>query len=388
MNEPERRPHGRLVQQPGGHAAFIPAPLPPPFSWDGEIVTALSTADLAIGRLGGEGRRLPNPHLLIRPFVRREAVLSSRIEGTVSGLGDLLAAEAGARVRRNAADLHEVGNYVEALEYAVERLGTLPLSLRLVREAHGLLMSDVRGNAATPGEFRRTQNWIGAPGSTPSTATYVPPPADALTDCLNAWERFLHDRTLPALVHAGLAHAQFEAIHPFLDGNGRVGRLVITLLLVERDVLPAPLLYLSAWFEATRSEYYARLLGTTRAGEWKEWLIYFLRGVAVEAEDATRRIRRIDALVAKWRRLLTGEKSRLPETLLALFTENPFWTTTRVAKRLDVAFTTAGRAIDRLQAAGIVAPVGGARRNRLYCAEAMLTLLERDEPETGTRESP
>ena len=383
MDEPGRRPHGRLVRQPGGHAAFIPAPLPPPFAWDSELVTALSTADLAIGRLGGEGRRLPNPHLLIRPFVRREAVLSSRIEGTVSGLDDLLAAEAGAPVRRNAADLREVANYVTALEYAVERLATLPLSLRLVREAHRLLMTDVRGDAATPGEFRRTQNWIGAPGSTPSTATYIPPPADALADCLKQWERFLHDTTLPALVHAGLAHAQFEAIHPFLDGNGRVGRLLVTLLLIERDVLPAPLLYLSAWFEATRPEYYARLLGTTEVGEWNAWLVYFLRGVAVEAEDATTRIRRIDALVAEWRRRLAGEKSRLPDALLALFTENPFWTTTRVAQRLEVAFTTAGRAIDRLQAAGIVAPVGGARRNRLYCAEAMLRLLEGDEPETG-----
>ena len=386
MNGPVRRPHGRLVRQPGGHEAFIPDLLPPPFAWDSEIVTALSTADLTIGRLGGDGRRLPNPHVLVRPFVRREAVLSSRIEGTVSGLGDLLAAEAGAPVRRNAADLQEVANYVTALEYAVERLGTLPLSLRLVREAHRLLMTDVRGNAATPGEFRRTQqNWIGAPGSTLSTATYVPPPADALADCLKDWERFLHDRTLPALIHAGLAHAQFEAIHPFLDGNGRVGRLVVTLLLIERDVLPAPLLYLSAWFEATRSEYYARLLGTTAAGEWKEWLIYFLRGVAVEAEDAIRRIRQIDALVTKWRRLLAGEKSRLPETLLELFTENPYWTTTRIAKRLDVAFTTASRAVDRLRAAGIVAPVGDARRNRLYCAEAMLTLLESDEAETGIR---
>lgn len=388
MNEPERRPHGRLVRQPGGHEAFVPAPLPPPIAWDGEIVTALSAADLAIGRLGGEGRRLPHPNLLIRPFVRREAVLSSRIEGTVSGLGDLLAAEAGARVRRNAADLQEVANCVRALEYAVERLETLPLSLRLVREAHKLLMTDVRDNAAAPGEFRRTQNWIGAPGSTPSTATYVPPPADALADCLKDWERFLHDRTLPALVHAGLAHAQFEAIHPFLDGNGRVGRLVITLLLMERGVLPAPLLYLSAWFEAMRSEYYARLLGTTRAGEWTEWLIYFLRGVAVEAEDATRRIRQVDALMAEWRRLLGGEKSRLPEALLVLFAENPFWTTTRVARRLDVAYTTAARAIDRLQAAGIVAPVGGARRNRLYCAEAMLTVFESDEADVEMRRRP
>ena len=380
MNEQERRPHGRLVREPGGYEAFIPAALPPPIVWDSETVTALSKADLAIGRLGGEGRRLPNPHLLIRPFVRREAVLSSRIEGTVSSLGDLLAAEAGARVSRNEADVQEVANYVRALEYAVERLGTLPLSLRLVREAHELLMTGVRGNAATPGEFRRTQNWIGAPGSTLSNATYVPPPADALADCLKDWELFLHDRTLPAVVHAGLAHAQFEAINPFLDGNGRVGRLVVTLLLNERGILSAPLLCLSAWFEATRSEYYARLLGTTQAGAWKGWLIYFLNGTAVEAEDATRRIQQIDALMMKWRRRLGGEKSRLPETVLELFTENPFWTTTRVAERLDVAFTTASRAIDRLQAAGIIAPVDGARRNRVYCAEAMLNVLESNEP--------
>ena len=220
------------------------------------LVRALSDADRLIGRLAGEGRRLPNPHLLIRPFVRREAVLSSRIEGTQATLGELLAAEAGAAVDRRPADLREVANYVVALEHGVKRLKTLPLSLRLTRELHAKLMTGVRGGYATPGEFRKTQNWIGPPGCTLANASYVPPPPDALMGCLGAWEKFLHDRSLPALVQAALMHVQFEAIHPFVDGNGRVGRLLITLFLVERGVLPAPLLYLSAFFEATRADYY------------------------------------------------------------------------------------------------------------------------------------
>ena len=377
MRSGNREPHGKTVRLPAGYDAFVPAPLPPAFEWNRELVNALSAADRAIGRLAGESRRLPNPHLLVRPFIRREAVLSSRIEGTESTLTELLAAEAGARVARDSADLEEVANYVRALEYSVKQLETLPVSLRLVRETHGLLMTGVRGGTAVPGEFRRTQNWIGRPGCTPGTATYVPPPPEVAADCLTHWERFLHDQTLPPLIHAGLVHAQFEAIHPFRDGNGRVGRLVITLLLVERDVLKAPLLYLSAWFEATRQEYYARLLGTTAAGEWHEWLVYFLRGVAREAEDAARRIRTIDGLMLRWRTQLAKGKSRVPEAVLELFRENPFWTTTGIAQRLGIAFTTAGRAIERLQAAGIVAPAGDAQRNRVFCAGQMLEVLER-----------
>ena len=373
----KRKPHGRTVRLAAGYAAFVPAPLPPAFEWNRELVNALSAADRAIGRLAGESRRLPNPHLLIRPFIRREAVLSSRIEGTQSTLTDLLAAEAGARVERDSADLHEVANYVRALDYSVKQLETLPLSLRLVRETHRLLMTGVRGESASPGEFRRTQNWIGPPGCRPETATYVPPPPEELTDCLKHWERFLHDESLPPLIHAGLVHVQFEAIHPFRDGNGRVGRLVTTLLLVERDVLKAPLLYLSAWFEATRPEYYARLLGTTARGEWHEWVVYFLNGVATEAEDAARRIRTIDRLMLRWRTQLAKGKSRVPETVLELFRENPFWTTTGIAQRLDIAFTTAGRAIERLQGAGIVSPAGDAQRNRVFCARQMLEVLER-----------
>ena len=375
-SEPKRQPHGHLVNCPGGYRAFVPAPLPSSLAWGQGLTVSLSSADRAVGRLAGEGRRLANPHILMWPFVRKEAVLSSRIEGTQATLGELLAAEAGAVVERSPADLREVGNYVTALEYGLERLDTLPLSLRLVREMHERLMRGVRGDVVTPGEFRRSQNWIGPPGCTLDTATHVPPPPSELMTCLGDWERFLHDDSLPPLVHAALAHSQFEAIHPFLDGNGRVGRLLITLLLVNRGVLPSPLLYLSACFEATRKEYYARLLGVTERGEWEEWLTYFLRGVVLQSEDAVDRIQRIDDLFSQWKQGLPRGQSHLPERALDLFAENPFWTVGGLAGRLAVAFTTAQRAIGRLEAAGVVAQVGEGRRNRVYCAQAVLDVLE------------
>ncbi len=384
--ELKRAPHGHRIQCPGGYRAYVPAPLPPRIGWDESLAARLSAADRAIGRLAGEGRRLPNPHLLIRPFVRREAVLSSRIEGTQATLGELLAAEAGAAVERSPEDLREVGNYVVALEYGVGRLRGLPLSLRLVRELHEKLMRGVRGDTATPGEFRRSQNWIGPPGSTLASATFVPPPADHLLSCLVPWEKFLHDESLPPLVHAALVHSQFEAIHPFLDGNGRVGRLLITLLLIERNVLPAPLLYLSAFFDATRQEYYARLLGVTEKGEWEEWLAYFLRGVAEQADDALGRIQRIQDLLLRWRERLSRAPSRLPERAIEIFAENPFWTVKKLASRLGVAFTTAQRTMDRLEADRIVTLVTKAKRNRVYCARAILKALE--EPPRLARNRP
>jgi len=375
---PARKPqaHGRRIRCVGGYWAYLPAPLPPRIVWSAELAARLSDADRAIGRLAGEGGRLANPHLLIRPFVRREAVLSSRIEGTQATLGELLAAEAGLAVDRSPEDLREVANYVVALEQGVKRLQTLPLSLRLVRELHEALMRGVRGDVATPGEFRRTQNWIGRPGSSLATATYVPPPGDRLMECLGPWETFLHDRSLPPLVHAALAHSQFEAIHPFIDGNGRVGRLLITLLLVERGVLQTPLLYLSAFFEATRREYYARLLAVTEEGAWEAWLDYFLRGVAEQAEDALGRIHRIDELLLIWRGKLAGTTSRLPERALDLFVGNPFWTVGKLAERTNVAFTTAQRAIDRLESAGILSLATKRKRGRVYCARAILEILE------------
>lgn len=370
------KPAGRLIRSPGGYSAFIPDPLPSALTWSARLMRTLSDADRLIGRLAGEGAQLPNPHVLIRPFLRREAVLSSRIEGTQATLGELLAAEAGAAVDRSPEDLREVANYVVALEYGVKRLKSLPLSLRLVRELHARLMHGVRGGQATPGEFRRTQNWIGPPGCTLMNATYVPPPPDELMTCLADWEQTLRRTGFPPLVQAALIHSQFESIHPFLDGNGRVGRLLITLLLIERGVLPTPLLYLSAFFEATRREYYDRLLGVTQRSEWEQWLEYFLNGVARQSEDAVGRARRINGLLAKWRRSIAGTGSQNTSLVLDAVAENPFITIKGAAERLKIAFTTAQRAIDRLQKAGILVQTSEGRRDRVFCARALLDILE------------
>lgn len=382
MTEPGAIP-GRNVRVPSGYTAFVPAPLPPLLDWTPELVRALSDADRLAGRLAGEGGRLPNPHLLLRPFVRREAVLSSRIEGTQATLGELLAAEAGAVVERSPADLREVGNYVAALEYGVRRLRKLPLSLRLIRELHTKLMTGVRGNSATPGEFRRSQNWIGPAGCTLANATYVPPPPDEMRACLEQWETFLHDRSLPPLVQVALAHYQFEAIHPFLDGNGRVGRLLVTLFLVERGILPTPLLYLSAFFEATRRDYYNHLLGVSARGEWSAWLQYFLNGVARQAEDALSRAERINGLLMKWRAAAAGTASKTPLALVDMLAANPYLTIKRAAKQLGVAFTTAQRAVERLESLSIVKEISKARRDRVYCARAILNILEEPARLTG-----
>ncbi len=361
---------------PGGYQAFVPDPLPPHLDLSPALIRSLSDADRLIGQLAGEGRSLPNPHLLIRPFVTREAVLSSRIEGTQATLGELLAADAGAVVERSPDDLREVGNYVVALEHGMRRLAALPLSLRLVRELHGKLMRGVRGDRATPGAFRRSQNWIGPPGCTLVNASFVPPPADLLMDCLGQWEGFLHDRTLPPLIQIGMVHYQFEAIHPFLDGNGRVGRLLITLFLIERGILPVPLLYLSAFFEATRPDYYARLTAVSRDAAWNEWLEYFLNGVARMSADALARSQRINALLTDWREQVAGRASKALPRLVDLLAENPFCTIKRVAERLGVAYTTAQRAIDKLQNMDILQQTSDARRDRVFCATQLMAILE------------
>lgn len=315
-------------------------------------------------------------HLLIRPFVRREAVLSSRIEGTRATLGELLAAEAEDAIDRSPADLREVANYVAALEFGIERLETLPISLRLLRELHAKLMEGTRGGHASLGAFRRSQNWIGPPGCAPENATYVPPPPAEMMEALAALETFLHGRELPPLVTAALSHSQFEAIHPFLGGNGRVGRLLITLLLIERGVLPAPLLYLSAFFEATRRDYYERLRGISERGEWEPWLEYFLNGVARQAEDAVHRAGRINHLLDLWRQAAAEAPSKATVGLVDLLGENPFWTIRGVAVRLGVAYTTALRAVRRLEEGSILTLVSAAKRDRVYCARAILDILE------------
>ena len=366
---------GKSVSQ-GSYSAFVPAPLPPELDWTPRLIGALSDADRLVGRLAGEGGRLPNPHILIRPFVRREAVLSSKIEGTQATLGELLAAEAGATVNRSSDDLREVGNYVVALEHGISRLKKLPLCVRLTRELHEKLMTGVRGHQAGPGQFRKIQNWIGKPGSTVATASYIPPPPGEVETCLAAWEKFLHESTLPPLITIALAHYQFEAIHPFLDGNGRVGRLLITLFLIERQILPTPLLYLSAFFEASRRDYYDGLRGVSDRGAWNDWLEYFLLGVARMSEDALNRATRINQLLAQWQKRVSGESSSNPLRVVELLGENPFITTNGVVDKLGIAFTTAQRAIERLERAIIVKQVGKAKRDRVYCAAALLDILE------------
>lgn len=369
---------GTVIRTPNGYWAFAPRPLPPPIEYDAETVGLLSDADRGLGNLAGIGQLLPNPHLLIAPYIRREAVLSSRIEGTQASLSDLLFFEAAEEEPPRAPDVQEVRNYVRAMEYGLERLAKLPLSLRLVREIHARLMRGVRGEHARPGEFRQSQNWIGPPGCTLTEATFVPPPVPEMTEALGEWEKFLHEaKSIPPLVQCALMHYQFEAIHPFLDGNGRVGRLLITFFLCDRGHLPQPLLYLSAFFERYRDEYYARLLEVSRSGDWMGWVQFFLRALATQASDAVANSQCILALQQRYREQLRKRKAKA--TALAITDRlflNPYVTATRLAERLGVSFPTIQAAIDRLVEAGILREVTGRQRNRIYCAEELLRTIE------------
>ncbi|HVR99491.1 MAG TPA: Fic family protein [Thermoanaerobaculia bacterium] len=366
---------GRIVEATGGYTAFIPSALPPSLVYDQALVLALSRADAALSELSGLGRQLPNPHLLIGPYVRREAVLSSRIEGTRASLSDLLLDEVETD-RAADADVREVRNYVAALEYGLERLRELPLSLRLVRELHERLMQGVRGDRATPGEFRRSQNWIGPAGSTPATAAYVPPPPDPMLECLSNWEQFLHDRNhFPDLVQCAILHEQFEAIHPFLDGNGRVGRLLITLFLVERGRLPQPLLYLSDYIEAHRQEYYDSLQRVRTEGDWTGWLRFFLVGVEETARSAVRQAGELMELREAYRRRLSRKPTAV--SLLDELFVNPYLTAARAAGALAVSRPTARHAIALLQEQGLLSEVSGRRWGRVYLARPILEAIEK-----------
>ena len=273
---------GNFVKQLEGYTAFIPSPLPPKptIKMDAELTRLLSKADRSLGRLDGATSILPNPDLFVAIYVRQEAVLSSQIEGTQSTLEDVLEYEIDAKGREQPKDVQEVVNYVNALRYGLECLQELPLCLRLIKEIHHKLLDGVRGGDRYPGEFRKQQNWIGSPGCTLTTATFIPPPVSEMHQALNNLEKFLHDRdSFPALIHCGLAHAQFETIHPFVDGNGRVGRLLITFLLCQREILQKPLLYLSHYLKFHRSEYYDRLMAVRTDGNWEGWLKFFLKGI-------------------------------------------------------------------------------------------------------------
>lgn len=384
---------GRPVKVPGpaGYWAFMPRALPPDLAWTPKLVGTLSRATHALGELSGLGRSLPNPHLLIRPFMHQEAVLSSRIEGTRASLSDLYAYEAGSPTLSEALDdVREVHNYMVALEYGLARIQELPLSLRLLRELHARLLNGVRGEHSTPGEFRRSQNWIGAPGSTPSNAPFVPPPSSDMDACLNAFETWLHaESDLPPLVRIALAHYQFEVIHPFLDGNGRIGRLLVIFLMCLWELLSEPLLYLSAYFEARRDEYYDRLMAVSQQGEWEEWLVFFLDGVAVQARDACARARKLQDLRENYRQRVQAGRTaaRLLQALDLLFAR-PIISIPMLCETLDLNFPPAQRYVHRLCKLDILREITGKSRNRLYIAEEILRAVQEPipSPEVGPTE--
>lgn len=374
---------GRYVNQLTGYRAFIPSSLPPnpPIALDDyELMTLLSNADRTLGRLDGATDILPNPELFVFMYVRKEAVLSSQIEGTQASLIDVLEYEAQVMDPAATQDVVEVLNYSKAMNYGISRLQSLPVSLRLIREIHSKLMSGVRGSERMPGEFRTSQNWIGPAGCTLAQALFVPPPPSEMQAAMGDLEKFLHDTApMPPLIKAGLAHAQFETLHPFLDGNGRVGRLLITFLLCEKQILQRPLLYLSHFFQRHRQEYYDRLQAVRDAGDWESWLKFFLRGVAEVASEATELARKIILLREKdretVRRDLGKSASRGLQLLEALYRQ-PVVSVNSVKELLGISFANANLLIERLQTLEVLEEITGNRRNRAFSYEPYLRLFD------------
>jgi Fic family protein len=352
----------------------------------------LSRADIAIGRLDGVGRTLPDPDLFVAMYVRREAVYSSQIEGTQSTLDDVLAFELEGHGQRIPLDVEEVVNHVAAMNHGLQRLGELPLSLRLIREIHEALMQDVRGAERSPGEFRRSQNWIGPAGGTLAAAAFVPPPVHEMMEALGDLEIFLHeDASYPPLIHAGLAHAQFETIHPFLDGNGRMGRLLITFLLVHRRVIQRPLLYLSLYLRHHRAEYYDRLMAVRLDGDWEGWLRFFLRGVAETAEEATGTAEAILRLRDAHREMVRDLGTSALHMLDVLY-ERPVVNVAAAQQAMAVSWPTANKLIRSFQGRGLLEEMTGQRRNRVFRYAPYLALFkdatiaaDDDEPVIQTR---
>jgi len=368
---------GRYVTQgEKQYRAFIPAPLPPqpPVVLDDDLVRLLSEADRALARLDGLGLALPNPDLFVAMYVRQEAVLSSQIEGTQSTLEDVLEYEAEGVRDFQPRDVEEVVNYVRAMNYGLERLNTLPLSLRLIREIHAELLRAVRGGDRSPGEFRRTQNWVGPAHCTLAEADYVPPPPHEMMHALDSFEKFLRNReALPPLVHCALAHAQFETIHPFLDGNGRVGRLLITFLLCERKVMQLPLLYLSYYLKAHRAAYYDRLMAIRNDGDWEGWLRFFLRGVYEVSTAATATAREILRLREEHREQLRDANSL---RLLDMLLRQPVVSVKMVQQHLNCSYPTANSTVAGLEKLGILREFTGRGRNRRFRYDAYIELFQ------------
>jgi len=374
----QNSPAGRLSKTIQGYYAFIPNPLPPVLNWNESLVNSLSEADRAVGKLAGLSRALPNPHLLIRPFMHSEAVLSSRIEGTQATISDVYKYETGQlslfKDDKDISDVKEVHNYVLALDCGLKRLKEIPLSLRLLRELHKILLEGVRGGESRPGEFRQAQNWIGPEGCSLEEALYVPPSVDEMNEALASLEKYLNRKdNLPPLIRVGLVHYQFEAIHPFIDGNGRIGRLLIILLLCAWDILPQPLLYLSPYFESNRQAYYDLLLEVSERGAWEEWLNFFLTAVKIQADDAILRINKMMELKEDYRAKMQSKRGSpgLFKAIDFLF-EKPVFSANQLAKELGTNFARAQRYISSLKQAGIIREITGMSRNRIYAAEEII----------------
>ncbi|EFQ24813.1 filamentation induced by cAMP protein Fic [Aminomonas paucivorans DSM 12260] len=380
MQRENRHRAGHRIRQPEDYEAFIPSPLPPdpPLVLDNGILDLLSQADRALGRLDGSTEVLPQSDLFVYMYVRKEAVLSSQIEGTQASLTDLLEHEAREKEARSG-DVGEISNYIAAMNHGLQRLKHFPLSLRLIREIHAKLLEGTRGSTRTPGEFRKTQNWIGPAGCVLAEATHVPPPPHEMMITLGDWERFVHDETpMPILIRLGLLHAQFETIHPFLDGNGRVGRLLITFLLCQKEILQRPLLYLSIFFKRNRQEYYDRLQAIRDRGDWEGWIRFFLRGIYEVSQEATETARRIVALRERHREQILnrlGGKAPNGLKLLEVLYRMPYMTVSRASEEIGVSFAAANSLARSLREAGLLAEVTAQRRNRLFRYEEYLKLF-------------
>ena len=385
FNKAIRDRAGRYVRQSQGYRAFLSAPLPPdpPVQLEGELMELLSRSDRALGRLDGSITMLPNPDLFVMMYVRKEAVLSSQIEGTQSSLQNLLEAEAKVFSDNTPRDVDEVINYVRAINYGLKRLKELPVSIRLIREIHAILLENVRGGHATPGELRRSQNWIGPSGCTLSEATFVPPPPNVVPDALGDLEKFLHaDDDLPIPVKIGLAHAQFETIHPFLDGNGRLGRLLITFLLTERGLLQKPVLYISHYFKHYRQSYYDHLQNIREMGDWESWLAFFFRGLAEVSNEAAQTVRQIFLLREKHRLAITEHLGRAAGNGLKVLEhlyEHPIVTVKQVQEIIGTTYAAANALVSRFVDLGILEEITGYAHNRRFRYEPYIALFRDDE---------
>lgn len=369
---------GRCIRTLRDYCAFVPNPLPPALEYESQTIKLLSDADRLLGELSGTGRVLKNPYLLISPYIRREAVSSSKIEGTQSSLSDLFYYEASEMKIIKHADVKEVFNYVQAMTKGIELLEKLPISTRLISELHKILMTDVRGNHGTPGELRRSQNWIGPPGCTLNEATYVPPPVEEMNQSLSDWEKYINSEAKePILIQAALMHCQFEAIHPFIDGNGRIGRLLITLFLCQKGSLSQPILYLSEFFDKFRDEYYRSLLAVSQKGDWNGWIEFFLRGVINMTGDALANAKRILALYEKYTNLI-NKTARVPEIVHKLLDEmfiSPVISISTLSKKWGVQFNSVKKGVLQMANLGILQEITGKQRNKLYASKELLGII-------------